>query len=132
MLDRRLKIQGYDRSLFDFLNSPKYLIMKRLHIAIATQDITATVQDYTERLGIEPCAIIEGEYALWRNEFLNVSVRQDPSCQPGTLRHLGWEDSDATEFITSTDINGIVWEHFSAQQQADEIEEIWPANGYAP
>ena len=106
--------------------------MKRLHIAIATQDITATVQDYSERLGIEPCVIIEGDYALWRNEFLNVSVRQDSSCQPGALRHLGWEDSDATEFTTSTDINGIVWEHFSAQQQADEISEVWPANGYIP
>lgn len=106
--------------------------MKRFHLAIATQDIASTVQDYTERMGMEPCAVVEGEYALWRNKFLNISVRQDPSCKPGELRHLGWEDSDANEFTTSTDVNGIVWEHFSAQQQADEMTEIWPANGYVP
>jgi ribulose kinase len=29
-------------------------------------------------------------------------------------------------------VNGIVWEHFSAQQQADEINEIWPEVNYLP
>jgi len=30
------------------------------------------------------------------------------------------------------DVNGIVCEHFSAEQQADEIEEAWPGTGYIP
>lgn len=57
-------------------------------------------------------------------------MRQDDACKPGELRHLGWEDPDAVEFTTSTDVNGIVWENFTAQHQAEEIEEAWPGNGY--
>jgi hypothetical protein len=84
------------------------------------------------RFGAKPCAIIEGEYALWRTETLNVSVRQDASCKPGELRHLGWEDSKASGFSKDTDVNGIVWERFTAQQQADEINEIWSGTDYHP
>ena len=105
------------------------MIMKRIHIAIATRDIDATVADYTVRLGCGPTALIAGEYALWRTESVNFSVRRDSSCRPGELRHLGWEDPDAMEFTKSTDVNGIVWERFSAQQQAEEIETAWPDNG---
>lgn len=104
--------------------------MKRIHIAIATQDIAATVADYTTRLGLEPCVFIAGEYALWRSESLNLSVRQDTTCQPGELRHLGWEDPHAESFTTSTDVNGILWERFTARQQAAEIEELWPGRDY--
>ena len=106
--------------------------MKKLHIAISTDKIEETVSDYTARLGSEPCSYIANEYALWRTEFLNVSVRQDASCAPGELRHLGWEDPSAQEFSQDTDVNGIVWERFSAQQQADEINELWPAANYLP
>lgn len=104
--------------------------MKRLHLAIATRDLAGTVEDYSARLGTVPCVLIEGEYALWRTQQLNFSVRHDPSCKPGELRHLGWEDQDAPEFSQSTDVNGIVWERFTAQQQAKEIDEIWPDSGY--
>ncbi|MFL2547441.1 MAG: hypothetical protein ACJ0SL_08815 [Candidatus Rariloculaceae bacterium] len=69
---------------------------------------------------------------MWRTEIVNLSVRLDPDCEPGALRHLGWEDPEAAEFSTSTDANGIVWEHFSAQQQADEIEEFFPGTDYRP
>jgi hypothetical protein len=106
--------------------------MKRLHIAIASHNIQATIQDYTERLGTAPCCVIPNEYALWRTEALNLSVREDLSCPPGELRHLGWEDPTAKGFTTTTDVNGILWENFSAQFQADEIEEIWPGSGYQP
>lgn len=106
--------------------------MKKLHIAISTDKIEATVSDYTIRFGEEPCSYIPNEYALWRTESLNVSIRQDASCTPGELRHLGWEDSSAPEFSQETDVNGIVWERFSAQQQADEINELWPAVNYQP
>jgi hypothetical protein len=106
--------------------------MKRLHIAISTNRLEDTIKDYNKRLGVEPCSVVEGEYALWRTETLNVSIRQDPSCQPGELRHLGWEDSTAPALSQDTDVNGIVWERFTAQQQADEINEIWPGADYHP
>lgn len=106
--------------------------MKKLHLALATNDIGATVADYTVRLGFEPCLVIPGEYALWRNESFNISVRHDPTCSPGELRHLGWEDAQADTFTTSTDVNGILWEHFTAALQAEEIEAAWPGTGYIP
>lgn len=106
--------------------------MKKLHLAIATNNIAASVQDYTLRLGCQPCAIVENQYALWRTETINMSVRQDSSCKPGELRHLGWEDTEASEFTSSTDVNNIVWEHFSEKQQAEEIEQTWPGSGYTP
>jgi hypothetical protein len=106
--------------------------MKKLHIAISTDKIEETVSDYSARLGAEPCSYIAGEYALWRTEFLNVSIRQDSTCTSGELRHLGWEDPTAQAFSQETDVNGIVWERFSAQQQADEINDIWPSANYTP
>ena len=105
---------------------------RKLHLAIATDDIEKTIADYNNRLGATPCSYIAGEYALWRTDFLNVSVRQDSSRQCGELRHLGWEDAAAAEFTQDTDVNGIVWERFSAQQQADEINQLWPQADYHP
>lgn len=104
--------------------------MRRFHIAISTDKIEETIEDYSVRLGARPCTSIPGEYALWRTESLNVSVRQDSACAPGSLRHLGWEDSAATQFTRDLDVNGIVWERFAAQHQADEINEIWPEARY--
>ncbi|HDZ08260.1 hypothetical protein [Pseudohongiella sp.] len=106
--------------------------MKRLHLAISTNKIEETIKDYTSRLGMKPCSFVPNEYALWRTESLNVSIRQDSKCKPGELRHLGWEDSEAPAFSQDTDTNGIVWERFSAQQQADEINELWPEANYEP
>lgn len=106
--------------------------MKKLHIAIATDKIEATIKDYSIRLGTSPCSFVAGEYALWRTETLNLSVRQDLSCKPGELRHLGWEDESANEFSQDTDVNGIVWERFNSQHQADEINEIWSDAKYIP
>ena len=95
-------------------------------VAIATHDIAATVQDYSVRLGAQPCVVVPNEYALWRTATLNFSVRQDAACAPGELRHLGWEDDTASGFTTATDCNGILWERFSAAFQAAEINKIWP------
>ncbi|MEM7758970.1 MAG: hypothetical protein AAF298_12710 [Cyanobacteria bacterium P01_A01_bin.40] len=106
--------------------------MKKFHLAIATDNISATIQDYSDRLKAQPCLIISGEYALWRTETLNISVRQDLSCSTGSLRHLGWEDSSASAISVETDINGILWENFTAEQQATEIREIWSQVEYQP
>ncbi|MGB5636597.1 MAG: hypothetical protein WBM44_21605 [Waterburya sp.] len=106
--------------------------MKKLHLAISTNDIEATVKDYSIRFNAQPCLVIAGEYALWRTPTLNVSIRKDKSCSPGSLRHLGWEDPTASMMSTESDVNGIVWENFTVEQQAAEIREIWPEINYQP
>jgi hypothetical protein len=105
--------------------------MKKFHLAIATDNLTATIQDYSQRLGSAPCVVVENEYALWRTETLNLSIRRDPNCAVGTVRHVGWEDSTATEFSKETDVNGLVWERFSASDQAIEINNIWSGTNYS-
>ncbi|MBZ2188813.1 hypothetical protein K8B33_06880 [Alcanivorax sp. JB21] len=106
--------------------------MKKIHIAISTDDIEKTVTDYTERLGFAPCVLVPQQYALWRSDTLNLSVRQDVTARPGSLRHLGWEDPDATAFTQNADVNGVVWERFNAAHQAEEINALWPDAGYKP
>jgi hypothetical protein len=107
-------------------------IMKKLHISISTNKLDESIKEYSERLGQGPCSFISNEYALWRTETLNVSIRRDKDCLPGMLRHLGWEDDSALEFSSEIDVNGITWEKFSAKQQADEINELWPQANYQP
>ncbi len=101
--------------------------MKRFHLALSVKDIQASIEDYSRRLGREPCAVIEGEYALWRTDTLNVSIRRTDD--PPGLRHLGWEDPSAESFSAEPDTNGIVWERFSAELQKREIDAIWPPKG---
>ena len=105
--------------------------MRVLHLALAVSNIEQSVADYSARLGVLPVVVVPGEYALWRTETLNLSIRKtsEPS---GTMRHLGWEDTEATEFSTEADCNGIIWEKFSAFHQAQEINEIWPKANYQP
>ncbi|MCP1675506.1 catechol 2,3-dioxygenase-like lactoylglutathione lyase family enzyme [Natronocella acetinitrilica] len=105
--------------------------MRRFHIAIGVADIAASVEDYTQRLGQEPVLVIAGEYALWRTDRLNLSIRYAPAA-PGELRHLGWEDPQAETLSIEHDVNGLVWERFSAHDQAAEIAAIWPASNYKP
>lgn len=105
--------------------------MKKIHIAIGVLDIARSVEDYSQRLGSQPSVVIPNEYALWRTEILNFSIRR-VSELPGTLRHLGWEDSAASNFTQDTDANGIVWERFNAEMQADEIKDAWPQSQYVP
>lgn len=100
--------------------------MKRFHIALSSNNIGQSVRDYSARLQTEPVVVVEGEYALFRTETLNVSIRNDTEAAPGSLRHLGWEDPAADSFSTETDCNGILWEHFTPDQQDQEILELWP------
>lgn len=101
--------------------------MRRFHIAIGVQNIEASVQEYSQRLAAEPELVIPGEYALWRTDSLNFSIRK-VEADIGKVRHLGWEDETASEFSKEPDINGIIWERFAAQHQAQEIQQIWPFN----
>lgn len=93
---------------------------KKLHLAISTQNIAKSVQDYTQRLSMQPTVVIEDEYALWRTDIFNLSIRKT-DLKSGTLRHLGFEDETAEKFSTSVDVNGITWEQFNFEQQKAEI-----------
>ncbi len=105
--------------------------MKRFHLAIAVDDVEASVADYSRRLGTEPVVVIPGQYALWRTEQLNFSVRHIPG-GGGTLRHVGWEDPKAPTLSVEHDVNGLIWERFTAEDQAQEILANWPDVRYAP
>ncbi|MBX7148775.1 hypothetical protein K1X76_06775 [bacterium] len=100
--------------------------MKKFHIALSVKDIEISVQDYSKRLECEPTVVIENEYALWRTNTLNFSIRKAEN--PGTLRHVGWEDDEAKAFDAEKDVNGILWERFTESLQAQEIENMWPGS----
>jgi catechol 2,3-dioxygenase-like lactoylglutathione lyase family enzyme len=94
--------------------------MKRFHIALAVHDLDASIADYSERLGQRPNAIVQGKYAMWRTALLNFSINQNPE-RAGQLRHIGFEDDGAEGFTSTSDVNGIEWEHFSAAAQDERI-----------
>jgi hypothetical protein len=97
----------------------------KFHIALSVADLDASITDYSLRLGCSPCVVVPHEYALWRTDTLNFSIRE--TAEAGDkLRHLGWEDSTAESFTQDTDVNGIPWERFAASQQQAEIESLWP------
>ncbi len=98
----------------------------RFHLALSCDDLTAAIVDYTQRLGAAPKVVVPGQYALFRTPTVNLSLRQDAMVPPGQLRHLGWEDPNATEFTADHDVLGILWERFDAKTQAREIETTWP------
>jgi len=94
--------------------------LKRFHIALAVRDLQASIIDYSQRLGQEPTAIVEGKYAMWRTELLNFSINEMPE-RAGQLRHVGFEDGAAQAFSSTLDVNGIEWESFSQKEQDERI-----------
>ena len=82
--------------------------MRRFHIALAVADLTASIEDYRQRLGVAPTAVVPGKYALFRTEALNFSINEMPA-HAGELRHLGFEDDAARGFSSTHDVNGIEW-----------------------
>ena len=56
--------------------------MRRFHIALAVSDLTASMRDYSARLGVEPTAVVAGKYAMWRTPQLNFSINQMPQRVP--------------------------------------------------
>lgn len=105
--------------------------MRRIHIALSVENIEKSVADYTQRLNCNPTLIVPNEYALWRTDQINLSIRRTDDAEE-KLRHLGWEDSSAENFTQDEDVNGIVWENFSESQQAEEINSIWKNIDYNP
>jgi hypothetical protein len=99
--------------------------MRRFHIAIAVSNLDESVVEYSKRMGVGPVIVVPNEYALWRTEFMNLSIRKTSELAE-KIRHLGWEDSAATCFSQDVDCNGITWEMFSEKDQIDEINRFWP------
>tara|TARA_B100000586_G_scaffold50843_1_gene33915 strand:+ start:293 stop:1570 length:1278 start_codon:yes stop_codon:yes gene_type:complete len=66
------------------------LHQKRFHIAIGVNCIKASVKSYSKRLECSPEFVIENEYALFRTDTLNVSIRKVDGDKVGVC-HLGWE-----------------------------------------
>lgn len=98
--------------------------MKRFHIALAVRDLDASIADYSERLGQAPRAVVPGKYAMWRTDLLNFSINEMPD-KAGQLRHVGFEDDGVIGYTSSTDVNGLLWESFSAREQDDRIIETY-------
>jgi catechol 2,3-dioxygenase-like lactoylglutathione lyase family enzyme len=98
--------------------------MKRFHIALAVRDLDESITDYSDRLEQAPSVVVTGQYAMWRTELLNFSINQQPQCA-GQLRHVGFEDDGAQGFTSTTDVNGIAWESFSAKEQDARIVQIY-------
>ncbi|MFO7859100.1 MAG: hypothetical protein R6V11_09325 [Ectothiorhodospiraceae bacterium] len=99
--------------------------MRRFHIAIAVADVDASISDYSQRLGADPERVIPGEYALWRTDTLNFSIRRLPEVE-SAIRHIGWEDPAAQTLSIDHDVNGLAWEHFTAEDQLLEVRSMWP------
>ena len=96
----------------------------RFHLALSVADLEASIADYSVKLGLQPECVVPGAYALWRTEALNLSIRVVSNGEAGQLRHLGWEDPDADGIDTTEDVNGMLWERFSASAQRQEIEAL--------
>ena len=100
--------------------------MRRIHIALAVANLEESITDYTKRLGATPNVVVDQTYAMWRHDQMNFSISQLPE-QAGQLRHLGFEDDDATGFTADHDPNGILWELFSPTVQDEKIRELYGA-----
>ena len=105
--------------------------MKRIHVALAVSNLDDSIADTRHRLGVEPCVVVPDTYALFRTDSVNLSLTENAE-QAGQLRHLGIEDSEATAFTAESGPDGLVWERFTAEQQADEINTYWSQANYTP
>ena len=105
--------------------------MKRIHVALAVSNLADAIADTRHRLGVGPCVMVPDTYALFRTASVNLSLTVNAE-QAGRLRHLGVEDPEAEAFAAEPGPDGLVWERFTAEQQADEINTYWPQANYTP
>ncbi len=99
---------------------------KKFHLAFAVESIAESVKDYSIKLSAKPNVLVDYEYALWRTETLNFSIRKVAKGQRAGFRHMGWENELTKGMTEDKDVNGIVWESFDAKTQMDEILSLWP------
>lgn len=99
--------------------------MERVHIAIGVSSLSESISFYEKKFSVSPELIIPHEYALFKTETMNISLRVVPENQIG-VRHVGVESMRFDSFTAEKDPSGVLWESFNEQAQYDEIEEIWP------
>lgn len=104
--------------------------MKRVHIAIMVNALLPSIEEYSQRFGVGPVCIVENTWALWLTPLLNFSIEVKPD-HHGQLKHLGFEDPEAASPHRETDINGLLWEQFTQEQQKDLIFKLWPNAQYS-
>ena len=63
--------------------------MKKFPIALGVSNIEESDRDYSLRFDQEADLVIPGEYAIWRTQTLNVSIRRVPLEDSAKLRHFG-------------------------------------------
>ena len=97
----------------------------KVHIAISVSDISKSVNQYTVFLKQKPILVIPDQYASWRTNKINLSLRKTNEML-GTIRHLGFEDDSFSSFNTFTDNNGVLWDTFNKVDQKHKIQTIWP------
>ena len=105
--------------------------MKRIHIALAVSKLDDAIEDTRHRLGVAPCVVVPDTYALFRTESANISLTENAK-EAGQLRHLGIEDPEAATFTAEPGPDGLIWERFTAEHQAHEINAYWPQANYTP
>jgi hypothetical protein len=101
----------------------------KVHLSVSVKNLAESVVEYERLLGAPAVLVIPGEYALWRTSVLNFSIRQTDQ-NVGSVRHVGFERDDAENFVEYRDLNGLVWETFTQEQQAAEIRARWPQASY--
>ncbi|MEK1906531.1 MAG: hypothetical protein AAAB13_12170 [Pseudomonas sp.] len=104
--------------------------MKRFHIALAVENLDASIADYSQRLGQPASVVVPEQYAMWRTELLNFSINQQVG-QGGRLRHVGFEDDQVSGYSSTRDVNGLDWELFSQVEQDQRIVQSYgvPVHG---
>ena len=107
------------------------VIVKRIHVALAVSKLDDAIADTRNRLGVEPCVVVPDTYALFRTASANISLTENAK-EAGQLRHLGIEDPEAVGFTAEPGPDGLVWERFTSEQQANEINTYWPQVNYTP
>lgn len=103
----------------------------KVHIAISVSNLNNSIAEYTKFLNKEPDLVIKNDYALWRTEVLNLSLRVTND-KPGIVRHVGFENDEHSTFSEFKDSDGVVWELFNKSGQAEEINKFWPDVEYKP
>jgi len=63
--------------------------MKSFYLSLGVADMESSADEYTRRLGCRPDLLIPGEYALWRTDAVNLSIRKVGHVEVGLARGMG-------------------------------------------
>ena len=96
---------------------------KRFHVTLQVPDLQASIQEYCEILGQDPCCIIPGRLVLWRTGELNFLLRAKPKQRTAVLQ-FGWEFDYLENTQRFKDRNQLSWLFFSTGTQDAAINRL--------